>query len=195
MTPRKRYRSDLTEAQWQRIKGRYPKQERPEGRAATSVRPSTASCMFYGQITVGKIYRMTLALKGMTANRLDKPSVVGALSQLFLIAKITSLCRVAVPPKTACKAVIHASAGRSNALLPGRIAFDDWTVCLSMDRKRIVLLSELFSSNTTSRVLPIQAASGSCKSLICLASSFLLYFLGATPQSASTAKLLACWSR
>src|ERR671914_496428 len=85
----------------------------------------------------------------MTANRLDKPSVVGALSQLFLIAKITSLCRVAVPPKTACKAITHASAGRSNALLPGQIVFDAWTVCLSMDRKRIVLLSELFSSNIT----------------------------------------------
>ena len=64
MTPRKRYRSDLTEAQWQRIKGRYPKQERPEGRAATSVRPSTASCMFYGQVAVGKIYRMTFGVKG-----------------------------------------------------------------------------------------------------------------------------------
>jgi len=47
------------------------------------------------------------SIKGMTANRLDKPSVVGALSQWFLIAKITSLCRVAVPPKTACKAVIQ----------------------------------------------------------------------------------------
>src|ERR687895_261977 len=89
------------------------------------------------------------SIKGMAANRLDKPSVIGTLFQLFLIVKIMSLCRVAVPPKTACKAVTHASAGRSNALLPGRIVFDDWTVCLSMDRKRIVLLSELFSSNTT----------------------------------------------
>ena len=31
------------------------------------------------------------------------------------------------------------------------------------------------------RVLPIHAASGSCKSLRCLVSLFLTYFLGATP--------------
>jgi hypothetical protein len=45
------------------------------------------------------------------------------------------------------------------------------------------------------RVLPIQAASGSCKSLVCLASLFLLYFFGATPCSASESKLLVCKSR
>src|SRR5918992_4118671 len=149
MTPRKRYRSDLTEAQWQRIKGRYPKQERPEGRAATSVRPSTASCMFYGQVAVGKIYRMTFGVKGYDSEPLRQALRRRRIIPIVPYRKITSLCRVAVPPKTACKAIIHASAGRSNALLPGRIAFDDWTVCLSMDRKRIVLLSELFSSNIT----------------------------------------------
>jgi len=42
-----------------------------------------------------------------------------------------------------------------------------------------------------SRVLPIQAASGSCKSLVCLGTRFLTYFLGSTPESASLAKWLA----
>jgi hypothetical protein len=45
------------------------------------------------------------------------------------------------------------------------------------------------------RVLPIQAASGSCKSLVRLASLFLVYFLGAAPRSASEAKFLVCRSR
>jgi glutamyl-tRNA reductase len=45
--------------------------------------------------------------------------------------------------------------------------------------------------NAYFRVLPIHAASGSCKSLRGLVSLFLTYFLGSTPESASRAKLPA----
>ncbi len=48
-----------------------------------------------------------------------------------------------------------------------------------------------FVFNSLTRVLPIQAANGSCESPVSLASAILSYFLGAAPVSASATKLPA----